>query len=106
MIAQVAGTAAATTLGAAVGGAAGATAAFNEDANNRLLHPAEIKWIANNRKAFANKLSQELGRPVSDLEAMQWLVCTATGAMSLVKCPGRSPCRSYRSGPQLSAGLV
>jgi filamentous hemagglutinin len=58
---------------ASAGSAAGVTTAVNSDLNNRQLHPQEINWIASNAKRFADKLSQELGRPVSDIEAMQWL---------------------------------
>ena len=64
-------------VGAAVGGAQGAATAFTVDTNNRQLHPTEIKWVADNRKAFADKLSKELGRPVTEQEAMYWL--TAAG---------------------------
>ena len=64
-------------VGAAVGGAQGAATAFTVDTNNRQLHPTEIKWVADNRKAFADKLSKELGRTVTEQEAMYWL--TAAG---------------------------
>jgi filamentous hemagglutinin len=64
-------------VGAAVGGAQGAASAATVDFNNRQLHPTEIKWIADNRKAFADKLSKELGRTVTEQEAMYWL--TAAG---------------------------
>jgi filamentous hemagglutinin family protein len=40
-------------LGAAVGGANGASTVFNADANNRQLHPDEIAWIKRNRAEFA-----------------------------------------------------
>ncbi|WP_248279501.1 hemagglutinin repeat-containing protein [Xanthomonas campestris] len=40
-------------LGAAIGGSAGAATAFNEDANNRMLHPDEVKWIRENAAEFA-----------------------------------------------------
>jgi filamentous hemagglutinin len=64
---------AATTLAGAAGGVQGATTGLNVDLNNRQLHPKEIKWIADKSKDFADKLSKELGRPVTELEAMQWL---------------------------------
>jgi len=74
---SVVGAAIAAGIGAAVGGTAGAAAGFNEDLNNRQLHPQEINWIAKHSKDFAEQLSKELGRPVSELEAMQLL--TAAG---------------------------
>ena len=50
-----AGVTAAAGLGAALGGVTGASSAFNEDANNRQLHPVEIKWISDNAEWFAKK---------------------------------------------------
>ncbi|MCS3809799.1 hemagglutinin repeat-containing protein [Xanthomonas sp. 4461] len=44
-------------LGAAVGGSAGAATAFNEDANNRLLHPKEADSINKFSEAFARYLN-------------------------------------------------
>jgi filamentous hemagglutinin len=43
-------------VGAAAGGAQGATAAFSADANNRQLHPDEAAWIRANAKKFAQQL--------------------------------------------------
>jgi filamentous hemagglutinin len=42
-------------LGNAAGGSAGAMGAFNQDANNRQLHPTEAKLIQDNAKAYAKK---------------------------------------------------
>ncbi|MFA1260174.1 hemagglutinin repeat-containing protein [Xanthomonas axonopodis pv. fascicularis] len=44
-------------LGAAVGGSAGAATAFNEDANNRLLHPKEAESLNKFSEAFARYLN-------------------------------------------------
>nr|MDO6954140.1 hypothetical protein [Xanthomonas vasicola] len=44
-------------LGAAVGGSAGAATAFNEDANNRLLHPKEAQSLNKFSEAFARYLN-------------------------------------------------
>ncbi|RBJ60806.1 hypothetical protein BRN90_21130 [Xanthomonas oryzae pv. oryzae] len=37
------------------GGASGAATAFNEDTNNRQLHPDEVKWINDNAGKFADQ---------------------------------------------------
>ncbi|MCL7714454.1 hemagglutinin repeat-containing protein [Stenotrophomonas mori] len=42
-------------LGAAVGGGSGASMAFNEDANNRMLHPDAVKWIREHASEFAEQ---------------------------------------------------
>ncbi len=42
-------------LGAVTGGASGAATAFNEDTNNRQLHPDEVKWIKDNAGKFADQ---------------------------------------------------
>jgi hypothetical protein len=60
--------------GVASGGSVtGVNAAATTDQFNRQLHPKEIQWIANKAKDFAAELSVKLGRPVTELEAMQWL---------------------------------
>ncbi|MEO8121445.1 MAG: hypothetical protein ABI606_19230 [Rhodoferax sp.] len=66
-------------IGATAGGGnvAGVNAALNEDLNNRQLHPTEVQWIKDNGKKFAAQLSETLGHPVSEQEAMQFL--TAAG---------------------------
>lgn len=63
--------------------AAAASIASTATANNRLLHPQEIDWIGQNAKPFAEALSAQLGRPVGELEAMQWL--TADGESDVDK---------------------
>ncbi|GJI97212.1 hypothetical protein RugamoR57_39300 [Duganella caerulea] len=73
MLAQGVAEAASLSLGAAVGGTAGAASALGTDTNNRQLHPKEISWITANAKAFAKTLSEKLERPVSELQATQWL---------------------------------
>ncbi|WP_052688510.1 hemagglutinin repeat-containing protein [Xanthomonas albilineans] len=42
-------------LGSVTGGASGAATAFNEDTNNRQLHPDEVKWINDNAGKFADQ---------------------------------------------------
>jgi filamentous hemagglutinin len=64
---------AATAVGSAVGGTAGAAMAFNEDVNNRQLHPSERQAIQKYSARFAKKLSNYLGRNVSSGEAERWL---------------------------------
>jgi hypothetical protein len=76
-IAGVASGGIAAGVGNAIGGIGGAATAANADFNNRQLHPTEIKWIADNRRQFAEQLSRQLGRPVTEQEAMYWL--TAAG---------------------------
>ncbi|SHH62989.1 hemagglutinin repeat-containing protein [Massilia sp. CF038] len=49
--------AAGATIGATAGGNVGAATAANEVANNRQLHPNEVKWIADNAKYFAQQLN-------------------------------------------------
>lgn len=44
----------ATVLGVTFGNGAGAVSALNVEANNRQLHPNEIKWIKENKKDFAS----------------------------------------------------
>jgi hypothetical protein len=88
--ATVISTGAATLVGAAAGNgnAQAAAMAFNVDANNRQLHPSEVQWIARNARGFAQQLSEQLGRPVTDLEAMQWL--TAAGQSNVDEAAQRS----------------
>ncbi|MDB5774385.1 MAG: filamentous hemagglutinin protein [Herbaspirillum sp.] len=69
----------ATGLGAAVGGGAGAVAGLNVEANNRQLHESEIKWIEKNKESFAQTLADELGRAVTEQEAMAWLSMAGEG---------------------------
>jgi hypothetical protein len=57
---------AATIAGTAVGGTAGAAAAFNADANNRQLHPTEIEIIRREAARFARQLNG--GAPPSQTE--------------------------------------
>jgi hypothetical protein len=45
----------AATLGALVGGAAGAASGLNVEANNRQLHPDETKWIQDNASRYAEQ---------------------------------------------------
>jgi hypothetical protein len=52
-ISKVLGASAATLVGTALGGAQGAAAAFNEDTNNRQLHPTEAKLIRENAAKYA-----------------------------------------------------
>ena len=53
--AQIVAGGAATAIGAAIGGSAGAVTAGNTDVNNRQLHPTETQWIAANKKRFAKQ---------------------------------------------------
>ncbi len=75
--------AAALGIGAAVGGTAGGGAALATDTNNRQLHPTEISWIASNAKSFVKTLSEKLGRPVSELQATQWLTMAGEADVDL-----------------------
>jgi filamentous hemagglutinin len=80
----VAGVSAAAISNAADGGpliaaAQGGHAAETVDTFNRQLHPKEIQWIAKNSKSLAATLSEQLGRPVSELEAMVWLTRAGEG---------------------------
>ncbi|MET3131329.1 hypothetical protein AAKU55_001591, partial [Oxalobacteraceae bacterium GrIS 1.11] len=60
-------------MNALSGVAQGANAAATVDIKNRQMHPKEMDWIAKNSKDFSKTLADKLGRPVSELEAMQWL---------------------------------
>ncbi len=55
---QVVANVAALVLGGVAGGgsAAGAALAVNVDANNRQLHPTEIRWIKDNARRFAKQM--------------------------------------------------
>jgi hypothetical protein len=64
--------AAATAVGAGVGGMPGAAAAFNADTNNRQLHLQETRWIKANGRLLAQHLSAVVGRTVSESEAVYW----------------------------------
>jgi len=54
-------------------GLTGSEAARNEVQNNRLLHPKEIEKLRALAPAFRARLEGELGRPVSEGEALVWL---------------------------------
>jgi len=70
---------AAGAMGAAVGGNAGLAAAVNVEANNRQLHPREISWLEKNKEDAAQLLSEKLGRPVSQEEALRYLTMAGEG---------------------------
>jgi len=70
---------AAGAMGAAVGGNAGLAAAVNVEANNRQLHPREISWLGKNKEDAAQLLSEKLGRPVSQEEALRYLTMAGEG---------------------------
>ncbi|QBQ36695.1 hemagglutinin repeat-containing protein [Pseudoduganella plicata] len=83
-ISKVLAAGAAAVVGGVAGNGAGASTAFNEDRFNRQLHPAELKWITENGKTFAKKLSDELGRSVTELEALAWLTRAGEGSVDKV----------------------
>lgn len=72
-VAQALGAVTAAAIGGVVGGPAGASSAYAVDINNRQLHPSEVTWIKQNTAGFARALSEKLGRPVSNEEAVSWL---------------------------------
>jgi filamentous hemagglutinin len=85
----------ALAVGTAVGGVQGGAMALNVDANNRQLHPMEVKWIKNNAKNFAKQLG------ISEAEAEKRLARQAfrevqfgaegqtdTGAQAFLKTAG------------------
>ncbi|HEU4459697.1 MAG TPA: hemagglutinin repeat-containing protein [Methylibium sp.] len=86
-ISAAAGLTAATTLGAATGGAAGAMTALNQDANNRQLHRVETERI------------QQLARGDAEREAR-----LTAAACALVRCadgvPTNDPAYAYLRGLQ------
>ncbi len=55
-------------LGAVTGGASGAATAFNEDTNNRQLHPVEMSFLAAEAAKYAEYAK------ISEKEAMQLLI--------------------------------
>ena len=65
--------AAKTAVGSGLGGTTGAAAAFNADANNRQLHLQEIRWNLAHARTLALSLSLQLGRTVTEGEALIWL---------------------------------
>jgi len=62
---------AATALGAAIGGAAGAASGLNVDANNRQLHPDEIKFLHDKDRVnrYIQYVADQTGRVLSFDEA-------------------------------------
>lgn len=111
-LARVAGGLTATAVGATASGgsAAGAAAGFNQDMNNRQLHPKEIAWIKANAKAFAAmhggmtveeaeaRLAAQAFRQVqfgapgeADAVAMSFLSQAGRGAETLPPDPGAGP---------------
>ncbi|WP_422085359.1 hemagglutinin repeat-containing protein [Variovorax sp.] len=54
-------------FGATGGGALGAAAGFNEDANNRQLHPTEAQLIRGNAQAYAAKRGIPLEQAITEL---------------------------------------
>ena len=75
---SVISTAAAVGIGYAAGGSEGAASAFNTDANNRQLHPDEIKWIRDNAHAFAEQ------NGISDADAQKRLAQQALKDVDLI----------------------
>ncbi|OLK68430.1 hypothetical protein IXO725_19135 [Xanthomonas oryzae pv. oryzae] len=58
-------------LGAVTGGASGAATAFNEDTNNRQLHPVEMSFLAAEAAKYAEYAK------ISEKEAMQLLIAAS-----------------------------
>jgi hypothetical protein len=81
LLRNVAYSMAVTTAGAMLGGAPAAVAAFNADANNRQLHLQEARWIRNNASILAARVSQVVGRTVSEQEALFWLTTAGEGVI-------------------------
>jgi filamentous hemagglutinin len=72
---KLASSAAATAIGAAAGGGInGAAGAFNEDLNNRQLHPDERKWARNNATKYQQYLKNKTGENITPKEAYQRLL--------------------------------
>ncbi|MDH4375659.1 MAG: hemagglutinin repeat-containing protein [Ramlibacter sp.] len=76
---QVVANVAALVLGGVAGGgsAAGAALALNVDANNRQLHPTEIRWIKDNARRFAKQMG------ISEAEAERRLGMQAYRAVQV-----------------------
>ncbi|WP_332311040.1 hemagglutinin repeat-containing protein [Stenotrophomonas sp. SY1] len=55
-----------------IGGGAGAASAFNEDTNNRMLHPGEVAWIREHAGEFASE------QGISREEALRILLVEAS----------------------------
>jgi hypothetical protein len=87
-----------SVAGAGASGTAGAVAAFNADANNRQLHLQEARWIKGSVAALAGRMSELVGRTVSEQEALFWL----TAASESVIDTAMQTAAPFIRGPNIS----